>query len=90
MSAPHSSGVELEMIDPGDRAPGVWHPSMQHSFDYEPMPPKPPRRRGAKTRGLFAATSTKIADIAPPPTAPPPPANNKVWLPCLLCCWRLC
>lgn len=69
------SAITAGILDQSSTGPAVWHPDMQHSFEYEPMPPKPPRRRGARTRGLFAATSTKMADIAPPPSAAPPPAK---------------
>ena len=63
-------------METGDAGLPVWQAHMRDSFEYEPMPPRPPRRRGTRTRGLFAATSTKMADIAPPATAPSPPANK--------------
>lgn len=56
--------------------PVMWKPDQKYVFDYTPLPAKPPKRRGARTRSLFASTSTKAPDIAPPPSAPP--ANTKV------------
>ena len=65
-----------EMMESGDRGLPVWQAHMRDRFEYEAMPPKPPKRRAARTRGMFATTSTKMADIAPPATAPTPPANK--------------